>query len=51
MLKRAQRWHNATAPGEVSLGGADDKLTQIDRRSRAKATANLGMPAITARIS
>ncbi len=35
----------------VSLAGAQDKLAQIDRRSRANATVNLGMPAITAPIS
>jgi hypothetical protein len=35
----------------VSLAGADDKLAQIDRRSRAKPKVNLGMPAIAALIS
>jgi hypothetical protein len=40
-------------PGEieglkVSLAGADDKLAQIDRRSRASAPVSLGMPSTAA---
>jgi hypothetical protein len=33
---------------KISLAGADDKLTQIDRRSQAPATVTLGMPAFPA---
>lgn len=29
---------------KVSLAGAEDKLTQIDRRSQASASVSLGMP-------
>ena len=31
---------------QVSLAGAEDKLTQIDRRSRADSAVNLGLPTI-----
>ena len=30
---------------KISLDGAEDKLAQIDRRTRAAATIDLGMPA------
>jgi hypothetical protein len=33
---------------KISLAGADDKLTQIDRRSQAPATVTLGMPGFPA---
>ncbi len=36
---------------KISLAGADDKLAQIDRRSRADATVNLGIPGIPAAAS
>ncbi len=32
---------------KVSLAGAEDKLAQIDRRTRTPATVALGMPALT----
>jgi hypothetical protein len=35
----------ATIRLKISLAGAEDKLAQIDRRTRAAATTDLGMPA------
>ena len=34
---------------KISLAGADDKLTQIDRRSQAPAAVTLGMPGFPSR--
>jgi hypothetical protein len=47
-----QGWLGEVEGLQVSLAGAEDKLTQIERRSAATETAtNLGMPAISAKSS
>jgi hypothetical protein len=39
-------WTGEVEGLQISLAGAEDKLAQIDRRSRRGATVDLGLPAV-----
>jgi hypothetical protein len=41
-----ERWAGEVEGLQVSLAGAEEKLAQIDRRSRNGATVGLGLPAV-----